>query len=118
MLGNTVAPVMIGALAACLSWFPDKALASWLDCDSLDHARSLESYDATPINIENDTSYSLDLYWINFEGEAVYYNTVHPGETLSQDTYFDHVWFVSYQKGFCRNAMMVDHGYEYFRLYE
>jgi hypothetical protein len=115
---NVAALVTTGALATLLSCSPGKVSAEWLDCDSLDHARSAESSEATPINIENATSYSLDLYWINFDGEAVYYNTVHPGETLSQDTYFDHLWFVSYQKGFCRNAMSVDYGYEYFRLYE
>jgi hypothetical protein len=118
MASKSFKAVFLFSLLMGWSFSAPWAVAEWLECESLEHARSAESYDATPINIENSTSYSLDLYWIDFSGHPVYYATVHPGETLNQDTYFDHVWFVSYQKGFCRNAFSVDYGYEYFQLYE
>lgn len=44
------------------------------------------------VRFVNDTRGPIDLYWANFEGKWVYYATVAPGTTYTQQTYTQHAW--------------------------
>jgi len=42
----------------------------------------------------NNSDTEVDILWLNYEGEEVYYNSLKPGESYEQASYFSHPWVV------------------------
>lgn len=51
---------------------------------------------STPVTLsfENFTSFDVNIYWIDFEGNERLYGTLAPGEGYDQGTYSTHIWRV------------------------
>ncbi len=46
------------------------------------------------IVFSNTSETDVDILWLNYDGEEVYYNTLKPGESYEQASYFSHPWVV------------------------
>ena len=68
-------------------------------CGSI--ARSLVSDTSLHLVFANQTKQSVSIYWLDFKGERVWYNTLAPGESYSQQTYVTHPWVVIDADGKC-----------------
>ncbi|MFN8529104.1 MAG: hypothetical protein U0670_10865 [Anaerolineae bacterium] len=47
---------------------------------------------ATAIIFENRSPYPVEAYWIDYDCNEVYYDTIPPGQTYDQPTYDAHTW--------------------------
>ena len=57
-----------------------------------------ESLHDTVITFHNNSDRSVDILWVSYEGEEVYYNTLEPGDSYEQPSYYGHPW-VLYRAG-------------------
>jgi len=53
--------------------------------DISDHAR---------IKFVNELSSDVDLYWIDYEGNRVFYRTIYANSEYSRDTFLSHPWLI------------------------
>ena len=51
------------------------------------------------ICFHNQRSDSINIYWINYQGFLVRYNTLHPNNGYCQLTYGTHPWYISTVSG-------------------
>eukprot|EP00298_Acanthocystis_sp_HF-20_P013800 c20512_g1_i1.p1 GENE.c20512_g1_i1~~c20512_g1_i1.p1 ORF type:complete len:401 (-),score=228.11 c20512_g1_i1:24-1226(-) len=49
---------------------------------------------STHVNFENQSSFECEVFWIDYEGNEVKYNLLHPGGRYRQQTYVEHPWVV------------------------
>ena len=56
---------------------------------------SAESEQGTTIFFENRTREARSIYWLNFAGERVWYATLDPDASRTQQTYTGHVWIIT-----------------------
>jgi len=54
----------------------------------------IESERLATIVFTNNSETDVDILWLNYEGVEVYYNTLAPGESYEQASYFSHPWVV------------------------
>lgn len=54
----------------------------------------IESERLSTILFTNNSETEVDILWLNYDGEEVYYNTLKPGESYEQTSYFSHPWVV------------------------
>ncbi len=54
----------------------------------------VESERLATILFSNNSETDIDILWLNYDGEEVYYNTLKPGESYEQQSYFSHPWVV------------------------
>lgn len=54
----------------------------------------IESEHLSTILFTNNSETEVDILWLNYDGEEVYYNTLKPGESYEQTSYFSHPWVV------------------------
>jgi WD40 repeat protein len=62
-----------------------------------DTAPSVQSGDGdTPVTliVENNTSFEVNVFWVDFDGVEQYYFSAAPGDIIEQGTYNMHVWRV------------------------
>lgn len=57
---------------------------------------------STTITWVNKTSKTIKVYWINYDGKRVYYESIAQGETFLQRTWESHPWIVLDSTGACR----------------
>jgi len=53
---------------------------------------SLNSHTRLPVTFDNETDQTVELFWLNFQGQEVSYGTVAPGATKVMTTYSTHPW--------------------------
>ena len=53
---------------------------------------SLESVTSSEIAFVNHTSRTVDIFWLDFAGERVFYNTLEPNGSYTQSTWLTHPW--------------------------
>ena len=58
-----------------------------------------ESNRKTKFFIENKTSAELNVYWINYDGEDVFYKKVNAGDVFKQNTFVSHPWKITNSSG-------------------
>jgi hypothetical protein len=46
------------------------------------------------ILFSNNSESDIDILWLNYDGEEVYYNTLKPGESYEQASYISHPWVI------------------------
>ncbi|MBL1436710.1 MAG: hypothetical protein COB08_011005 [Rhodobacteraceae bacterium] len=54
----------------------------------------IESEHLATILFSNNSEYEVDILWLNYDGEEIYYNSLKPGESYEQTSYFSHPWVV------------------------
>jgi hypothetical protein len=54
----------------------------------------IESERIATILFTNNSKTDIDILWLNYDGDEVYYNTLEPGESYEQTSYFSHPWVV------------------------
>jgi len=57
--------------------------------------RSVTAKFSTSIRFINPGSVAVKIYWLNYEGERVFYNLLQPGEEYIQQTYLTHPWLIT-----------------------
>lgn len=55
---------------------------------------SIESEHLATIVFTNNSADEVEILWLNYDGEEVYYNTLQPGESYEQASYFSNPWVV------------------------
>jgi hypothetical protein len=68
---------------------------------SITQDRSLPSTTTSEITFVNESGQVVDIYWINFNGDFVLYNTLQPGGSYVQRTFLNHAWVVRTKAGQC-----------------
>src|SRR3954469_21121499 len=63
--------------------------------------RSFEGKQSTEITFVNQTDRTVTVYWLNYAGQRIYYNTLNPSESYDQQTWVTHPWVVVDQAGTC-----------------
>ncbi|RZQ54386.1 hypothetical protein CWB73_13580 [Pseudoalteromonas phenolica] len=71
------------------------------DCTSLGSLRSLNSAIETSLIFENGTHSEINIYWVDYDGEEVFYNSLKRFDSYTQQTYLKHPWVVRDQNGSC-----------------
>ncbi len=56
---------------------------------------------STSIQFMNQTSGPVTVYWLNYQGERVIYNTLLAGQSYDQQTFLTHPWVVTDANGVC-----------------
>jgi von Hippel-Lindau disease tumor supressor len=64
--------------------------------------RSKNSNVSTEVRFKNTTRDVWDIYWLDFKGKRIFYNSLKPGEAYTQQTYVTHPWVAVSLKGGCR----------------
>src|SRR3954447_1717848 len=59
---------------------------------AITHPRSIEGVVATHITFVNDTSGTVDVDWLNYHGNRVFYYTLQPHTSYVQQTWVTHPW--------------------------
>lgn len=54
----------------------------------------IESEHLATIEFSNNSETDVDILWLNYDGEEVYYNTLKPGESYEQTSYYSHPWVI------------------------
>lgn len=54
----------------------------------------IESERLATILFTNNSETDIDILWLNYDGEEVYYKTLKPEESYEQTSYFSHPWVV------------------------
>jgi hypothetical protein len=61
--------------------------------------RSIESVRSTTVRFENVSLIPVQIFWLNYEGKRVLYNTLAPGQSYVQGTFVTHPWLVAMTNG-------------------
>jgi hypothetical protein len=99
--------LILMVLASMLAGTPahDAAAAGPLKAQSctMEHRlRSLQGAVSTKIRFINRTAHAVHVYWLNYQGKRVLYQTLGPGQSYVQQTYLTHLWVVTTVNGRCR----------------
>ncbi len=54
----------------------------------------IESEHLATVLFTNNSETDVDILWLNYDGDEVYYKTLNPGESYEQISYFSHPWVV------------------------
>ena len=68
--------------------------------------RSLVSDTSLHLVFANHTHGSVSIYWLDFNGDRVWYNTLAPGESYSQQTFVTHPWVIVDADGRCLDQLV------------
>lgn len=83
-----IGKVKIACTALLLAWgLGADAVAQPLRCDAEPVARSLHAQYATEVVFKNSGTHAVSIWWLNYTGKRVWYQTLAPGESYTQSTY-------------------------------
>ena len=86
--------LLLVSMVMCAAFVHGATLSS-LDAASVDNtAKSLNDDKTAYITFVNNLSFAVDLYWIDFDGNRVFYATIGPVGALAQPTYITHPWLI------------------------
>jgi hypothetical protein len=66
-----------------------------IGCAVEEHLRSMNSAIPTEITFINNSTASLRVYWLSFQGKRVFFAEVKPGNSSGQKTFVSHPWLVA-----------------------
>jgi hypothetical protein len=91
-----------------LSEYDIKAIKTFYQCDSNQDRDEINVTETTTVTtatstasgsytfiINNKRTFPVYLYWINYQGQQVYYTVVKPGASYTQQTYLTHKWLLT-----------------------
>jgi hypothetical protein len=79
---------------AALLWVQDAQMESSL--------KFINGDTSTSVDFINETAGPVLVYWLNYSGARVYYNTIPSGYHYVQQTYITHPWVVTNNAGTCQ----------------
>jgi CSLREA domain-containing protein len=88
------------ALASATAVARTQALAADSNCD-ITQPRSIEGTTPSTILFVNESGRTVDLYWLDYEGQRVFYQTIPAGESREQPTWITHPWVTIDGEGNC-----------------
>jgi hypothetical protein len=106
-VGRLLKPAVVCALAAIVgtsALFGAQARAN--SCNITTDRSPPGQPAATSINFVNQSSQSLDLYWLNGDGQRVYYFTLARSNSVLQQTFVGHPWVLVDSGGVCRGYVI------------
>ena len=68
-----------------------EAMDAELECESRPK-RSLNAEFSTVVNFHNKSSRRVQVIWLDYQGQPVWYRDLRPGKAYSQQTYVTHPW--------------------------
>jgi von Hippel-Lindau disease tumor supressor len=75
-------------------------------CSGIQGLQSVEGSTSTKITFANRGKSTKLIYWINYEGKRVLYNTLRPKQTYTQQTFVTHPWVATTRKGTCAGVFL------------
>ena len=82
-------PIANGAGGLCAGTIPT---LSAINCSQESSLQSLNSSTPTTVEFINASPQTIRIYWQNFAGQRVLYNTLVPGQAYVQPTFVTHPW--------------------------
>ena len=76
-------------------------------CAAEKTSKSINSNTVSSFTVTNNTSITLSLFWLNFQGTRVLYQTIPSGATISQSTFQTHPWVIADPTGSCLHLFTV-----------
>jgi hypothetical protein len=73
--------------------------ASYSYCTSGQH--SAVANQATSMNFVNHTGWTVNVYWLDYSGNAVFYKSLGGWQSFNQSTYVTHPWLLVRSDGHC-----------------
>jgi hypothetical protein len=70
-------------------------------CETEDAQRSQEGVAQAELTVINLTDATFDLFWLDYDGERVFYQTIGPSSTQPQPTWVTHPWILADADGTC-----------------
>lgn len=112
--GIEIALRLLLALALTLSWgILDAAAQSPLpevhsSCASEPTRASTAGDVVAQLTVINNTDATFELFWLDYEGERVYYQDSPPHSTVVQPTWLTHPWILADSQGTCYLLVVVN----------
>jgi von Hippel-Lindau disease tumor supressor len=91
---RSIAPTLLLALALA-GGGPAQSASADPACAQEAELRSLTGDTATEITFVNDSPRPARTYWLNYQGQRVFYNELAPGKWYTQKTYVTHPWIIT-----------------------
>jgi hypothetical protein len=85
---------------------PTATNAGATTCNDENKLSSLSGERSATINFANDTAAVRQIFWINYSGQRVPYQTLQPGQQYTQPTYITHPWVITDADGICKAAIV------------
>lgn len=85
-------------IAATFTLFAQNTLAS---CQHETQQRSHNGNVATEITFTNQRQQTLHIYWLNYQGKRIFYQSLQAGQNYLQPTYVTHPWVITSEQGKC-----------------
>ncbi|MFT3697804.1 MAG: hypothetical protein QM831_31985 [Kofleriaceae bacterium] len=68
--------------------------------------KSIVSDTSLHLVFTNHTRGSVTIYWLDFKGERVWYNTLEAGQSYTQQTFVTHPWVIVDDEGHCLDQLV------------
>ncbi|HEY4177900.1 MAG TPA: hypothetical protein VGM90_13730 [Kofleriaceae bacterium] len=89
---------------AATSGVQNRPPVTYTECGA--RQRSLVSDTSLNLVFSNHTKGTVTIYWLDFKGERVWYNTLAPGDSYTQQTYVTHPWVIVDSQGRCLDQLV------------
>jgi hypothetical protein len=70
-------------------------------CETEDTQRSQEGVAQAELTVINLTNATFNLFWLDYDGERVFYQAIRPSSTQLQPTWVTHPWILADSAGTC-----------------
>jgi hypothetical protein len=70
-------------------------------CEFESKLRSRDASISTYVNFVNRSNDVIRTYWLNYQGERVFYSQIDPGNSYRQQTYVSHPWIITDSNNHC-----------------
>jgi tetratricopeptide (TPR) repeat protein len=77
------------------------------DCE-ITQPMSIEAVTQAQMVLVNESDVTIDIYWLNYQGGRVRYQTLAPGQNGLQHTYLTHPWLAVDRDGVCHGYTIAD----------
>ena len=112
-----VSAAVVGLLSAALS-IPVAAplvAPTTAECE-ITQAKSLEATTPSRIEFVNASGTTVNVLWLDYQGNRVLYRTLLPSESYVQQTFVTHPWVAVDTMGVCRGYVLSDRPEKTFRI--
>ena len=97
--------VALAALVSSSVYAPQGAAVTSPNCN-ITQARSTEGSTPSTIQFINESGTTVSVYWLDYEGDRVLYNTLSPDQSYVQETWLTHPWVAIDARGSCLGYML------------
>lgn len=95
-------------VTALIGWLALSETPAVANTCNITQDRSIANSTVTWIDFVNRSSRTLDVYWLDYSGNAVYYFTLDPGAWQAQQTWAQQPWKVLDKDGVCRGYVIAE----------